>query len=122
MINLTFFFGAISLMLIIISRDLIIKFFGVDIQKMQIEDLFRDKTSVAIEKHTGSKSLVMVNPGNNRATVMATLRQITGIDKTRAKKIVNNKVPYKFMTGISEKEAFLTRRALEFVGAEIEIK
>ena len=52
---------------------------------------------------------------------MATLRQITGLDYLSAKKIVEA-APSTFMTSISDKEADLTKKALEFVGAKIQIK
>ena len=52
---------------------------------------------------------------------MATLRQITGLDYAGAKKVVEL-VPTTFMTSISDKEADLTKKALEFVGAKVEIK
>ena len=62
----------------------------------------------------------MINSGDNQATVMATLRQITGIDYDSAKNIVDS-VPSTFMTDISEQEADITKQALEFVGAKIEV-
>ena len=74
-----------------------------------------------IDKQTGSNSLVMLTTGNNKATVMATLRQITGIDYNTAKSIVDS-VPARFMVNVSSKEAEMTKKALEFVGAEIEVE
>ena len=52
---------------------------------------------------------------------MATLRQITGLDYKEAKNVVES-VPSTFMTNISDKEADLTKKALEFVGAKVEIR
>ena len=120
MIEMTLIYGAIVIMLIVISRDVIIKKYGIDIQKTDIKELFNTKSPV-IKRTTGKNSLTMLSAGENKATVLATLRQITGIDYKRAQAIVNKKSPSKFMTGISDKEAFLTRQALEFVGAKIEI-
>ena len=74
-----------------------------------------------IKRTSGDKSLVLSDAGVNKATVMATLRQITGIDYNSAKKIVES-APYTFMTNVSDKEADLTKKALEFVGAKVEIK
>lgn len=121
MINIPLLLGAISIMLIIISRDVIKNLYGIDIQEIEISEMFGQKSTTVIKRKTGTNSLTMLNPGENKATVLATLRQITGIDYKSAKKIINKKTPSKFMTGISDKEAYLTRKALEFVGAEIEI-
>ena len=74
-----------------------------------------------IKKNTGEKSLFLTEVGENKATVMATLRQITGITYDHAKWIANA-APAIFLTGISEDEADLTKKALEFVGAKVEIK
>jgi len=74
-----------------------------------------------IRRSTGTNSLTMLDSGANKATVTAMLRQITGIDLESAKSIVENH-PYKFMTNISADEADLTKQALEFAGAKIEIK
>ncbi len=74
-----------------------------------------------IRRSTGSNSLTMLDAGANKATVTAMLRQITGIDLESAKSIVESH-PYTFMTNISADEADLTKQALEFAGAKIEIK
>jgi ribosomal protein L7/L12 len=74
-----------------------------------------------IRKTTGRRKLVLVNHGENRATVLATIRQITGIDYNTAQNIVN-RTPSVIMTNISDAEADLTKQALEFVGAKCEIK
>ncbi len=121
MIEMALVYGAIAIMLIIIARDVIKKNFGIDIQKIDIKDLFQKRKSAVIKRTTGQNSLTMITPGQNKATVLATLRQITGIDYKHAKAIVSRKTPTKFMTGISDKEAYLTRQALEFVGAKIKI-
>jgi ribosomal protein L7/L12 len=78
------------------------------------------KEQSAIQKTTGSKKLVMLNNGKNQATVLATLRQITGVDYDKAKTIIHT-APSTVMTNISEEEAKLTKQALEFVGAECKI-
>lgn len=74
-----------------------------------------------INRRTGQKSLVLIDSGLNKSTVLATLRQITGIDYKLAKQIVDS-APSTFMVNTSEKEANLTKEALEFVGAKIDIK
>lgn len=74
-----------------------------------------------IRKTTGRRKLVLVNHGENSATVLATIRQITGIDYNTAQNIVN-RTPSVIMTNISDAEADLTKQALEFVGAKCEIK
>ncbi len=77
--------------------------------------------SVGIKKSTGNKSLVLLDAGNNKATVIATLRQIMGIDLPTAQNMVNN-VPTAILSNISDKEADINKAALEFVGAKLEIK
>ena len=72
-------------------------------------------------KRQGNNSLVLIDAGSNKATVMATLRQITGLGYADAKKVIEF-IPTTFMTSISDKEADLTKKALEFVGAKVEIK
>ncbi len=79
------------------------------------------KKNLMIDKQTGNHSLLMISSGENKATVMATLRQITGIDYDVAKNIVES-VPSKFMINVSAQEAEMTKKALEFVGAEILIE
>ncbi len=74
-----------------------------------------------IQKTTGRRKLVLVNHGENRATVLATLRQITGVGYYTAQNMVN-RTPSIIMTNVSDKEAALTKQALEFVGAKCEIK
>lgn len=75
----------------------------------------------SIRKTTGDKSLTMLSSGKNKMTVLATLRQITGMDYNTAQRVINN-TPSTFMTNISEQEASVTKQALEFVGASVEIK
>jgi len=142
MIDKMYLYGAIALMLIIIGRDLLKKYYKIDMDKIDVE-VYKDKLlkklnlqqfikekpsqkksaeqEAVIQKNSGTKSLVMLDAGTNKATVMATLRQITGIDYVSAKKVVEN-IPNTFMTNISDKEADLTKKALEFVGAKIEIR
>ena len=79
------------------------------------------KRNVMIDKQTGDHSLFMIRSGNNKATVMATLRQITGVDYGVAKNIVES-APAKFMVNVSAQEAEMTKKALEYVGAEIYIE
>lgn len=78
------------------------------------------KENSAIQKTTGKKKLVLLNQGKNQATVLATLRQITGVDYDKAKSIVYS-APSTVMTNISEQEASISKQALEFVGAECKI-
>ena len=105
-----------NLTLIISIITLFIMFFMIKIHKN------KNKTnSYKIVKNTGTNSLVLIQTGANKATVIATLRQITGIDYENAKTIIES-TPSKFMENISEKEAELTKEALEFVGAKVEIK
>lgn len=135
MINTTFLYIAIFLMMSFIAKEFLknrhnINFDNINISKMLSQGVVtklvkkRDlslKTVYIINRKTGNKSLTMLDAGINKATVMATLRQITGLDYTNARKIVNS-TPTIFMKNISEKEADLTKQALEFVGAKIEIK
>lgn len=142
MVDKMYLYGAIILMLIVIAREYLKKYFNIDMDKIDVEE-WKDKilaklkdknfkfqkselntvidTSNAIKKGTGTHSLVMLDAGVNKATVMATLRQITGIDYKAAKTVVES-IPTTFMVDISEKEAELTKKALEFVGAKIQIK
>lgn len=77
--------------------------------------------SYTITRNTGNKNLILTDSGKNKATVLATLRQITGINYENAKSIVDS-APLTFMTKVSAQEADLTQKALEFVGAKVEIK
>jgi len=127
--NMTFFWGALAIMLIIIARDFLKKRYGFDMDKFDVAKYFPNRKnksvqtnkSVVITRTSGKNKLIMLDAGVNKATVMATLRQITGLDYKSAKTIVDS-VPYEFMVNISDKEADLTKKALEFVGAKIEIK
>jgi ribosomal protein L7/L12 len=78
------------------------------------------KEQGAIQKTTGTKKLVMLNQGKNQATVLATLRQITGVDYDKAKTLVYS-APSTVLTNVSEEEAKISKQALEFVGAECKI-
>lgn len=123
MIDVTLLICAIAIMLIIIARDILKKKYNIDMDKIS----FSKKGGIKIEKPlvitkgTGPHSLVLLSAGENKATVMATLRQITGLDYVSAKKVVDS-APSTFMASISDKEADLTKKALEFVGAKVEIK
>lgn len=129
--NTFYLFAAISIMLIIILRDILKRKYNIDMDNMNLADfkLFevadnktkKAESNLTIKKNTGNNSLVLLDAGDNKVTVMATLRQITGLDYSAAKNLVNS-VPSIIMTGISDKEADLTKKALEFVGAKIEIK
>lgn len=123
--DMNFFYGGIAIMLIIIIRDFLKKRYGFDSDKFDIKEaLLKFKPvnkSVQVVRTTGTKSLVMIDAGANKATVMATLRQIIDLDYNSAKKIVES-VPSQFLSNISDKEADLTKKALEFVGAKVEIR
>ena len=122
MIDMTFLYFAIAIMLIVILRDLLKEKYNIDMDNISIGKKNQPKVQIpVINKGTGTHSLVLLDAGANKATVMATLRQITGLDYLSAKKIVEA-APSTFMTSISDKEADLTKKALEFVGAKIQIK
>ena len=123
MIDMKFLIAAIIIMLVFIARDFLKKRFNFDMDNVdstKLKMMFVSKKG-SIAKSTGAKSLVLINAGENKATVMATLRQITGIDYAAAKKLVDS-APSVLMTHISEQEAELNKKALEFVGAKLEIK
>lgn len=123
MIDMKFFIAAIILTLIIIARDVLKKRFNFDMDNVdstKLKMMLASKKGT-IEKSTGSKSLILISAGENKATVMATLRQITGIDYNSAKKLVDA-APSVLMENISDREADLSKKALEFVGAKLEIK
>jgi len=123
--DLKFLYAGIALMLIIILQDFLKRKYGFDMNNFKIEEYLKKENhpnkKFVINKNTGAKNLVMIDAGTNKATVMATLRQITGIDYNSAKTVVET-VPAEFMVNISEEEADLTKKALEFVGAKIKIK
>ena len=128
MIMNTFMFNAaIILMLIIIVREILRKKYNIDMDKIDVKNLKNIKSQIrqanptAISRGTGSKNIVLKDTGANKATVMATLRQITDMDYNTAKSLVEN-VPSTILTDVSEQEANLTKKALEFVGATVEIK
>lgn len=136
MLDERFLYGAIALMLIIILNEYVFKkFFKFDMDKFDVlkfvknlkrmcliyNKKFFGAKDFVIKKNTGKNSLALVDIGENKATVMATLRQITGITYDHAKWIAEA-VPAIFMTDISDEEADLTKKALEFVGAKVEIK
>lgn len=119
--------AAIVLMLIFIVKEILQKKFGIDMDKIDVTNLKNIKNQIkpvqetTIVKNTGERTLILKDAGTNKATVMATLRQITGLDYNTAKNIVNS-APSTIMTKISDEEADLTRKALEYVGATIEVK
>lgn len=135
MLDEKFLYGAIALMLIIIIRDLLKKYAKFDMDKFdvlkfsfnfkRICEIFYKKTfspkNFVINKNTGTKNLALLDVGENEATLMATLRQITGITYDHAKWIVKA-APAVFMTNISKEEADINKKALEFVGAKVEIQ
>lgn len=123
MINLTFLFAAVAIMLIVIISDLIRRKFGFDLNNINtsaIKARLANKKN-AIKKSTGNLSLVLIDAGENDATVLATLRQITGMDYDTAKKLIDS-APSVILSDISGEEAALNKQALEFVGAKLEIK
>jgi len=136
MLDERFLYGAIALMLIIILNEYVFKkYLHFDMDKFDVLKFFKNfkrmcfvynkkffgKKDFVIKKNTGQHSLILVEVGENKATVMATLRQITGITYDHAKWIADA-APTAFITDISADEADLTKKALEFVGAKVEIK
>ena len=127
--DIKFLFAAIAVMFIVIISDYIKKRYKFDMNNVDISGLENiakteialKKNKYAINKSTGKRRLVLLSYGENQATVMATLRQITGIDYNIAKQIVSS-APTTLMTNISEREAILNKKALEFVGAKCEIR
>ena len=123
--DMKFLYAGIAIMLIIILRDYLKKRYGFDMDNFNISN-FSSKIkpvnkSHVIKRTSGNKHLILLDAGDNKATVMATLRQITGIDYNSAKTIVNS-TPTEILANASEKEATLTKKALEFVGAKVEIR
>ncbi len=122
MIDTTLLLCAIAMMIIVIVRDYLKKKYNIDMDKVIIsKNSIHVEKAPVINKGTGKNSLVLLDAGANKATVMATLRQITGLGYADAKKVIEF-IPTTFMTSISDKEADLTKKALEFVGAKVEIK
>lgn len=131
--NMFYLYAAIVLMLIIIITDILKRKFNVDLNNLHMSDFKLvekvpntklnsvKRAQCVIQKGTGEASLVLVNSGKNKATVMATLRQITGLDYNSAKSIVEG-APTIFMEKISVEEANLTKKALEFVGAKVDLR
>ncbi len=122
--DMRFLYAALAIMLIIFAREFLRKKFNIDIDNININKLksaLKPNNKDAVIKTTGTKSLILVDCGVNKATVMATLRQLTGLDYAAAKNIVES-APAVFMSNISEKEADMNKKALEYVGAKVEIK
>ena len=135
MLDERFLYAAIALILIIIARDVLKKYTKFDMDKFDVIKYIKNskrmsiilgkkyfgKKDFIIAKNTGKNNLLLSEVGENKATVMATLRQVTGITYDHAKWIVDA-APATFITGISDDEADMTKKAFEFVGAKIEIK
>ena len=133
MIDMRFLYAAFAIMFIIFIREILRRYYNFDmdnVDKEKIKALFKsgfkpvkkqEAALVVINRSSGDKNLVLSDCGTNKATVMATLRQITGLDYKSAKTVVDS-TPYMFMTNVSDKEADLTKKALEFVGAKVEVK
>lgn len=131
--DMRFFYAALAIMAIVFLREFLRRRYGFDMDNVNMQKLkalfsgkFKpekksDVEGNVIKRTSGEKSLYLADTGANKATVMATLRQITGVDYNTAKNIVNA-APGVFMTNVSEKEADLTKKALEFVGAKVEIR
>ncbi len=130
--NMFYLYAAILIMLIVIVSDFLKRKYNIDLNNLHASDFKliekvptpASNVQVAkcvIKKGTGETSLILVNSGKNKATVMATLRQITGLDYNSAKSIVDT-APTVFMEKISVEEANLTKKALEFVGAKVDLK
>ena len=122
--DMRFLYAALAIMLIIFAREFLRKKFNIDIDNININKLksaLKPNNKDAVIKTTGTKSLVLVDCGVNKATVMATLRQLTGLDYAAAKNIVES-APAVFMSNISEKKLIWIKKALEYVGAKVEIK
>ena len=119
-----FLYAGIVVMLIVIVSDYVKRKYNYDMDNIDTTKLEnRVKTGIgllkdknAISKSTGRRKLILLNGGDNKATVMATLRQIANVDYQKAKDIVE-KAP----SNISDREAILNKRALEYVGAKCEI-
>ena len=125
MLNFQFLVIAISLMVFVIVLALIRKYTKFDMNSIDVTKLLLIKKAPqkpfeTIVKNTGDKSLVMVDAGTNKVTVLATLRQITGLGLEDARHVVDNPQTT-FMSNISNDEADMTKKALEFVGAKIDI-
>lgn len=131
--DMRFFYAALAIMAIVFIREFLRRRYGFDMDNVsmqKLKSLFsgkfkpekkKDIEGNIIKRSSGDKSLYLADAGTNKATVMATLRQITGVDYNTAKNIVNA-APGVFMTNVSDKEADLTKKALEFVGARVEIR
>lgn len=130
--DMPYVYAALAIMLIVFAREFLRKRYGFDMDNFDVKKLKslisgvnlpqkKEQEDYVITRTSGEKSLVLADVGANKATVMATLRQITGIDYNAAKKIVDS-APLTFMTNISEEEANLTKKALEFVGAKVDIE
>jgi ribosomal protein L7/L12 len=125
----TFLYAGIAIMLIVILRDYVKKKYNFDMDNVDIvkyKKLLKSKLQYvnkkfATKRTSGTKSLVLTDAGSNKATVMATLRQITGMDYSVAKNIVDS-TPSEIISGATDKELNLTKKALEFVGATLEIR
>lgn len=131
--NMFYLYAAIAIMLIIIITDYLKRKFNVDLNNLdlsefkliekvpEVKTVSVKRAQNVINKGTGESSLILLSSGKNKATVLATLRQITGLDYNSAKSIVEA-TPTIFMERISLEEANLTKKALEFVGAKVDLR
>jgi ribosomal protein L7/L12 len=127
--NTSFLYAAIIIMIIIIANDYIKKKYNINLDNIDLSNVENfakteiglNRNKFAVNKNTGKRNLVLINSGDNKATVMATLRQITGLDYNAAKILIET-VPTTIMANISDREAILNKKALEFVGAKCEIR
>jgi len=130
--DMNFLFGAIAIMVIVIASDFIKRKYKFDMDNFEFdmdklksgvatEVALTTNTKYAVKRTTGKRKVILLNAGDNKATVMATLRQITGIDYQTAKLAVDT-VPAVVIMNVSDREAILNKRALEFVGAKCEVR
>ncbi len=125
--NMTYLYAALFIMFVVLLREFLRKRYNFDMDNIDLNKIKNLKSGLKknneqqVRNATGDKSIVLIDTGANKATVMATLRQITGFDYNTAKSMVDT-VPSVVMSNISEAEADMNKKALEFVGAKVEIK
>ena len=124
---MTYLYAALFIMFVVLLREFLRKRYNFDMDNIDLNKIKNLKSGLKknneqqVRNATGDKSIVLIDTGANKATVMATLRQITGFDYNTAKSMVDT-VPSVVMSNISEAEADMNKKALEFVGAKVEIK
>jgi large subunit ribosomal protein L7/L12 len=64
--------------------------------------------------------LILVNHGHDRIGVMSEIRKIVGCDASEARKLIDS-APVKLIGGLTDREAFTMKAALEEWGAEVKI-